>query len=412
MQTRERLILFVTAFAAVFGLVTIGAPVFAAGTEQVLLSFGTGSGANPSDSLIFDPAGNLYGTTVNGGSCCGNVFQLTRGPGGQWTPKVLYNFCAVSGCPDGALPTAGLIFDAVGNLYGTTEAGGAYSYGTVFKLAPGAGGTWTETVLHSFNGTDGLYPEASVIFDPAGKLYGTTNEGGVYSGGTVFQLRPGGGGQWIENVLHSFNPAAEDGFYPYANLIFDAAGNLYGTTEEGGAYHAGTIVQLARGAHGTWTEKVLHSFNGADGYSLRGGLIFDAAGNLYGTAYSGGAYAFGTVFEFSPRAGGKWTEKILHSFSSADGQGPVGGLVVNAAGKLYGATAEGGDSRAGTVFQLTPGARGKWTESVLYSFNGADGYGPHAGLTFDTAGNLYGTTYQGGARDYGTVCLRSRPSGV
>ncbi len=401
---------------------------WAAAQERVLLNFNGQDGRLPQAGLIFDAAGNLYGTTEGGGTgsnCgafgCGTVFELTPAAGGGWTETVLYSF---GGSPDGADPLAGLIFDAAGNLYGTTGAGGTYDYGTVFELTPAAGGGWTETVLHNFNYnvTDGYYPYAGLIFDAAGNLYGTTSQGGTYGygWGTVFELTPAAGGGWTEKVLHSFpDYNGTDGTSPYAGLIFDAAGNLYGTTSQGGTYiFRGTVFELTPAAGGGWTETVLHSFgNGADADSPQAGLIFDAAGNLYGTTVEGGTgsnciFGCGTVFELTPAAGGGWTEKVLYSFNAngTDGYYPYAGLIFDAAGNLYGTTRYGGTSSGcapygcGTVFELTPAAGGTWTETVLHNFgNGTDGATPLAGLIFDAAGNLYGTTSSGGTYGYGTV---------
>ncbi|MFI5115931.1 MAG: choice-of-anchor tandem repeat GloVer-containing protein, partial [Terriglobales bacterium] len=272
---------------------------------------------------------------------------LVTGIGAAAQEKVLYTFQGGTG--DGAFPQAGLIFDTAGNLYGTTSLGGAYGFGTVFELTPTAGGTWTEKVLYSFknDGTDGSNPKAGVIFDAAGNLYGTTSLGGagVCQGagcGTVFELTPAAGGTWTEKVLHSFG-GATDGVIPEAGLIFDAAGNLYGTTGYGGPYNWGTVFELTPAAGGTWTENVLYSFQGgADGAGPAAGLVFDAAGNLYGTTEVGGAgvcqgNGCGTVFELTPAAGGTWTENVLYRFQSgADGANPYDALIFDAAGNLYG----------------------------------------------------------------------------
>src|SRR5271167_2273777 len=381
--------------------------------EQVLHSFNGGDGYWPFAGLIFDAAGNLYGTTYVGGAYGeGTVFELTPAAGGGWTERVLYSFCSQRSCTDGETPGAGLIFDAAGNLYGTTSGGGTGTYfGTVFELTPTAGGGWMEQVLHSFNGGDGYWPFAGLIFDAAGNLYGTTYVGGAYGEGTVFELTPAAGGGWTERVLYSFcsQRSCTDGETPGAGLIFDAAGNLYGTTSGGGTgTYFGTVFELTPTAGGGWMEQVLHSFNGGDGYWPFAGLIFDAAGNLYGTTYVGGAYGEGTVFELTPAAGGGWTERVLYSFCSqrscTDGETPGAGLIFDAAGNLYGTTSGGGTGTYfGTVFELTPTAGGGWMEQVLHSFNGGDGYWPFAGLIFDAAGNLYGTTYVGGAYGEGTV---------
>src|ERR1035441_332430 len=230
-------------------LAIIAATLFVTSTwataqEKVLHNFNNNGtdGTNPRAGLIFDAAGNLYGTTENGGTNgVGTVFELTPTAGGGWTETVLYSFCSQANCTDGYQPWAGLIFDAAGNLYGTTVYGGTAdttcSYcGTVFELTPNGSGGWTETVLHSFgDGTDGFYPSAGLIFDAAGNLYGTTAMGGTYDypwDGTVFELTPAAGGGWTEKVLYSFG-GGTDGYWPEAGLIFDAAGNLYGTTYSG-----------------------------------------------------------------------------------------------------------------------------------------------------------------------------------
>ena len=401
MQRKRRLILFVTALAVVCEFLAIAGPLFAASKEKVLYSFNGADGAEPSSGLIFDAKGNLYGTTAENGYGSGNVFKLTPGSGGTWTETVLHNFER----DDGYYPVAGLALDEDGNLYGTTVYGGVYGSGTVFQLA---NGTWTETVLHSFGqGTDGNTPYAGLTLDAHGNLYGTTTAGGAYNLGTVFEITPGNG-TWTEKVLHSFRGNRKDGVEPWAGLIFDSDGNLYGTTTVGGAHNLGTVFEVTPGSSGTWTEKVLHSFNGHDGEAPYAGLIFDASRNLYGTTEWGGALGRGTVFQLMPGSDGTWTEKVLHSFNGHDGGLPVAGLIFDAAGNLYGTTYAGGATSHGTVFHLTPGTNGAWTEKVLHSFkeNGKDGYWPLAYLIFDAAGNLYGTTNVGGAGKYslyGTV---------
>ena len=278
--------------------------------------------------------------------------------GGAWTEKVLHNFNHNG--TDGYWPIASPILDAAGNLYGTTFQGGAYDLGTVFELTP-TGGGWTETVLHTFSGyTDGGSPWAGLVFDTAGNLYGTTPYGGDYYAGTVFELTPTAGGGWTKQVLHSFSPDCTDGYEPYAGLIFDTAGNLYGTTSAGGTYscngsQGGTVFELTPTEGGGWTETVLHSFNsnGTDGIIPYASLVFDTAGNLYGTTVSGGTYNYGTVFKLSPGEGG-WTETVLHTFNGTDGAAPYAGLIRDAAGNLYGTTFLGGAYGGGTVFELTP----------------------------------------------------------
>jgi uncharacterized repeat protein (TIGR03803 family) len=419
MQIKRSLISSVTAFTLVLGILIIAAPGFAATREKVLHSFSSGGtdGITPHGGLIIDVTGNLYGVTYAGGDYnYGTVFQLTPGTKSTWTETVLYSFNYNN--TDGVYPTSSLVFDAAGNLYGTTWAGGTDNTcsggcGTVFELSPGTNGEWNETVLYSYqnNGTDGNRSLASVVLDKAGNLYGTTSQGGAYNAGTVFELTPGTNGTWRETVLYSFTNAA-DGAYPYAGLVFDKAGNLYGTTGGAGAGW-GTVFELSRGANGTWTETVLDTFNGTDGATSFASLIFDKAGNLYGTTYQGGAnntcsgsYGCGTVFELT-RSKSAWTEKVLHSFNNngTDGFNPYANLIFDKAGNLYGTTSSGGAFNTctglygcGAVFELVKGAKGNWTETVLHSFdyNGTDGFTPsEGGLVFDKAGNLYGVTYWG-----------------
>ncbi len=336
---------------------------------------------------------------------------------------VVHNFG--QGDFDGVESFAGLVQDAAGNLYGTTNQGGIQTQGTVFELSPRVGGGWSETVLHSFgNGTDGKYPYAGLIFDSAGDLYGTTANGGIHVGGScylgcgaVFELSPREGGGWTETVLHSFG-SGTDGARPYAGLLFDAAGNLYGTTYEGGIHNTcfyegltcGTVFEISPRQGGGWTETVLHSFgNGTDGANPQAGLIFDGAGNLYGTTGEGGthqSYAVGGIaFELSPREGGGWQETVLYNFcnlAAGDGCSPAAALVFDGEGNLYGTTVSGGIHFDGTAFRLSPRQGGGWTETILHSFGrSTDGIYPNAGLIFDSAGNLYGTTADGGIHSCG-----------
>jgi uncharacterized repeat protein (TIGR03803 family) len=331
-------------------------------TETVLHSFnndGTDGWYPTAGSLTFDAAGNLYGSTQYGQGY-GTVFEMSPIAGGGWTEKVVYNFRPA----DGSAPLSHLIFDATGNLYGTADFGGAYCFppgcGTVFELSPNGSGSWTATVLHNFNldGTDGAFPLSGLIFDAAGNLYGTTSGGGTHNpGGIAFELSPDGSGGWMETILHTFG-TGQDGADPYAGLTFDSAGNLYGTTNSGGVYgNYGTLFELTPNGSGSWTETVLHSFgNGTDGFGpLYGSLIFDASGNLYGTTTQGGINGGGTVFEFTPNGSGGWTETVLHSFGVLpDGDYPFAGVTFDAVGNLYGTTDLGGSNLDGTVFELSP----------------------------------------------------------
>ena len=306
----------------------------ASGAEKTLYSFTGGTdGGNPHAGLIQDTQGNLYGTTqLNGAYGGGTVFVVS--PSGA--ERVLYSFRGA----DGSAPNAGLIQDAQGNLYGTTYFGGAYGAGTVFMLSRSG----RETVLYSFTGgADGLNPMASLIGDAQGNLYGTTLSGGAYGAGTVFRVSPKGS----EKVLYSFSGGL-DGERPAASLIQDAQGNLYGTTLWGGQYNLGTVfVVTPSGA-----EQVLHSFTGGwDGGNPFASLVQDAQGYLYGTTKYGGAYGCGTVFIVDLSGG----EKVLYSFKGGtDGAYPYGGLVQDAQGNFYGTTLDGGAYGWGTVFMLQP----------------------------------------------------------
>ncbi len=354
----------------------------AADKEQVLYSFcsqaGCADGQYPDAGLIMDASGNLYGTTRNGGNAsdAGTVFELTFN-NGQWTESVLYSFCAQPNCADGYNPNAGLIMDASGNLYGTTTGGGGGSLGTVFKLTPNATKTaWTYTGLYSFcaqtNCTDGSYPFACLTMDAAGNLYGVTTYGGRYSA-------------------------------------------LFCPQEPVGYAGCGTVFKLTPKSTPPWTETVLYRFcaqpSCSDGITPAG-LILDASGTLYGTTTAGGNGS-GTVFELTPNAAKTaWTHKVLYTFCAqpycSDGAGPDAGLIMDKSGNLYGTTYYGGSSSgrgnglSGKVFELTPNAgKTAWTYNVLYNFcsqsNCADGDGPDGGLIMDTSGNLYGTTLRGGS---------------
>jgi uncharacterized repeat protein (TIGR03803 family) len=407
--------LFLAAFGLLCGLLTIAAPGFAASKEKVLYSFCAAQlcpdGESPMASLVFDAAGNLYGTADYGGNSncirgCGTVFELTLGGNGKWKQKVLHRF--EDNGKDGYYPAAGLIFDAAGNLYGTTAEGGVYQAGTVFELMPEKGGKWKEKILHNFgNSADGSEPLGSVVLDAAGYLYGTTFYGGAYGDGTVFKLAQDKSGHWTENVLHNFDWNGEDGFSSRASVILDNSGNLYGTTVLGGTGGNGTVFEMTRGKNGSWAEKVLYSFTGGtDGSLANAGLVFDAAGSLYSTTVAGGSNGIGNVFKLTRNAKGNWTLTTLYSFENADGAFPEGGVIFDATGNLYGTTFYGGAYNDGTVFKLAPDKNDRWTEKVLHDFNanGVDGYEPYGGLIMDAAGNLYGTTSMGGDYNSGTVC--------
>jgi uncharacterized repeat protein (TIGR03803 family) len=389
--------------------------------EQVLYTFQGGSdGVDPIGNLVFDSAGNLYGVTAGGGtgapnSGYGTVYELSPNGSGGWTKTTLYNF---QGGSDGTGPSAGLIFDGAGNLYGTTTLGGGGNpsictegCGTVFKLSPNGSGGWSETVLYSFQGgtADGLQP-AGLNFDKSGNLYGVTTYGGIgcpnVGCGMVYELSPGGSG-WTEKVLYQFQ-GKSDGNFPQPLLTWDDSGNLYGSTL---GFLAGTVFELSPGSGG-WSETTLYAASSiSGGYGFNGGLIFDRSGNLWGTTYFGGPSeacgnnGCGVVFELSPNGQGSWTETVaFNSPVIGDGAAAQAGLVLDQSGNFYGTTTEGGGNTCngqgcgnGVVFELSPAGNGTSTQTVLYTFQrGSDGGYPNSGLILDQAGHLYGVTALGG----------------
>ncbi len=318
-------------------------------------------------------------------------------PAQAQTFSVLHNF---SGGNDGGGPLAGFVVDAaVQNAYGTTNAGGKYEQGVVFRFSQHG-----ETVLHQFTGgADGGNPQASLIMDAAGNLYGTTNAGGSHGFGVVYKLTSKG-----ETVLYNF-AGGTDGANPQARLVMDASGNLYGTTAAGGAYSLGTAFEIS----GT-SETVLHSFGqGTDGAVPVSGLTLDASGNLYGTASVGGAGGYGTVFQLT-NSGSGWSEITLHDFAlGSDGGTPYGGLVMDKSGNLFGTSTQGGeaDGGGGAIFELSL-ANGSWTFSTVYDLDGWGISGTFRDLLLDAAGNIYGTTHCDGANDAGTVYKLTPSNGV
>ena len=363
-----------------------------------------------------NPTGNCVNTQG-----CGNIFKLYKTSAGGWAVAQLHKFAG--GTKDGASPQGGLAFDSAGNLYGTTYLGGLYGQGTAFKLAPTSSGGWTYSVIYHFGATfaGGENPQAAFVVDALGNLYGSTISGGATSGicfpggcGVAFELSLGSSGTWTESVIHTF--AGTDGSWPRAAMIFDTAGNLYGTTQYGGNTSAcvgggcGAVFELSPNGSGGWNTTVLYSFAGKTDGSLPfySSVIFDAAGNLYGTTAGGGHNSqcnggCGVVFKLSPNNNGSWSESTIHSFTGANGAPdfgggwPESGLTADAAGNMYGATYLGGKGQ-GVVFKLSPNSTGGWTSTVTHAFTGgtAGGYPYHTGLTLSGDGNLYGMTIGGG----------------
>ena len=327
--------------------------------ETVLHTFhgGRQDGANPEHELAIDAAGNIYGTTISGGGGLGVLFQLTPSAAG-WTETLLHKFGAVNG--SGETPSSGVIIDKQGNLYGETAGGGNSGNGTIYELKHTSAG-WKYTLLYSFaGGNDGTYPSSGLTFDAQEDLYGTTMSGGGAAGiGTVFELARGSNGTWTESVLHGFQDTA-DGINPEAPLIFDSLGNLYGTTVYGGdtscagGFGCGEVFELSPSGNGTWTKTTIHAFTDTpDGHAPLAGLTFDKAGNLFGTTANGGSTGTGALFELSPGSGG-WTESVVYSFTNGnDGGFPSIPVIVGAKGNILGTASSGGQFTQGVVFSIS-----------------------------------------------------------
>jgi uncharacterized repeat protein (TIGR03803 family) len=406
---------------SVFSLLT-ATDTWATDTETVLYTLGSGvSGRSARTALIQDSAGNLYGTTPEGGiagapcnSSCGVVFELSPASGGGWTYTNLYSF---TGASDGSSPFSALVFDVAGNLYGTTLQGGRVNSncllgcGTVYELSPASGGGWTFSTIYSFQGgRDGATPLAALIFDSAGKLYGTAIMGGLYGSGIVFRLSHSAGGTWNKSVLYSFK-GGDDGAGPLG-IVSDASGNLFGVAPAGGATFEGTVYELSPSTSGNgWKFRLVHTFKGAangDGESPYGTLILGKAGDLYGTTFLGGdatclsGSGCGTVFALKPTSKG-WSESVLHAFSNGDGFGPDAELVADGKGDFYGTTTSGGGQGWGTIFEESYTSSG-WVFVSLYSFQaGNGGTFASSGLIVGADGNLYGTTESGGTYNWGVI---------
>lgn len=462
-------------------------------TEAVLYTFqGNPDGASPTNGLVRDDTGVIYGMTSSGGTNgAGIVYALTPPTNGAtaWSETILYNF---AGSPDGSFPNGGLARDGNGILYGVTFGGGTSGWGAVFSLTPPASGqtAWSETVLYSFSGgADGGSPdntpvlgsdgtvygtnnfnslgygtvfaltppapgqsawtEATLVnFDwtngaspigltlnPGGALIGTTHDGGTQEGdgGIVFKLTPPkeSASAWGYNILYRFPYTRNDAQYPNGALLRETDGTLFGGTSSGGTHNHGAVFKLSPPAAGetAWHETVIHSFNGANGAEAIGPLLEGKNRVLYGVTTAGGPFGtsiggYGTVYMLTPPTGGNgpWMEKILYGFTgvaNADGAFPQGSLIADASGALYGTTSQGGIATStdqegnGTVYKLTPpvNGQGAWTTTIIYRFTGSpDGSQPHATLLLGKNGELYGTTYTGGAAGEGTIFELTPPA--
>ena len=378
-----------------------------ASNVRVVYSFGGGDGEYFDTELVMDKSGNLYGTSVQGGNFqSGNVFQLKPTRNG-WTLTVLYSF---TGGLDGGQPYKGVTLDSRGNLYGTTVTGGTGGCeggcGVVYKLTH-AHGSWSQSVIYSFTGgSDGSGPGSPVVFDKQGNLFGATPVGGANGLGTIYQLKPKKDGTWKLAVVHTFTGGNDGAGGSAGRLLFDIVGNIYGVATSGGAHGSGTAFELSSVQHGKWKLKTLYAFKGQpDAGFPYGGLIFDSAGNLYGTTYYDGKNDIGAIYELS-QVGGKWKERVLHSFAGgSDGKQSISTMVSDGAGNLYGTTIEGGSGcDCGTIFKLAAGAKGTGKYSVVYRFKGApDGSYLYAGMVPDATGSFYGITLQGGSANIGAI---------
>lgn len=383
-------------------------------TFSTLYTFTGGSDVGePFLKLVEDGKGNFYGTT-RGTQDIGSVFELSPASGGGWTLATLYTFL---GGVDGSYPAGSLVVDTRGHLWGTTDFGGSGTCGggcgTVFELTKDGSSVWHKRTIYQFQGGhDGANPVAGVVFDGSGNLYGTTafgggicSEQGPQGCGTVFQLTPLGGG-WTETILHRFNKAG-DMTVPQSGLIFDPFGNFFGTAVSGGPFDCGGVFEFSPSG-ATWVGRPLHYFScGSDGAFPASTLVFGQHAWLYGTTGGGGTAGLGTAFLVRLGPGGTWVLQTIHNFTGPDGSNPALGLTFDQSGALYGSTSVGGDTTdcvlgCGVTYKLAIQFNGSFAYSVVHTFDGADGQNPGP-VTIDSAGNLFGTTGNGGADAMGTI---------
>jgi uncharacterized repeat protein (TIGR03803 family) len=402
---RSGLVLTILSLAAL-SLASTGTA--SAQTLTTLAGFNGTDGANPYAGLIADPSGDLFGATVYGGaSGYGAMFELPKTSSGYAsTPTILVSLNGTNGAITTGTLEATLVADAFGNLLGTTYAGGTSGEGTVFEIVKTSTGyASTPTTLVNFNGTNGANPFAGLIADANGDLFGTTYQGGASGDGTVFEIaKTSTGYASTATTLVSFN--VTNGANPVGGLMADAGGDLLGTTQLGGASNDGTVFEIAKTSTGyASTAATLVSFSGANGANPYAGLVADANGDLFGTTNAGGASNEGTVFEIAKTSSGyAGTATTLVSFNGENGANPFAGLIVDGHGNLFGTNNAGGPSDYGTVFEVAKTSSGYAnTPTVLVNFDGANGANPQAGLVADVNGNLFGTTYNGGASGVGTV---------
>lgn len=391
---------------AACGLALLPCASFAGGERELYGFQGEGDGATPYAVPIMDTKGNLYGTTIYGGAYGYGIVYKLSSRGKSWTETVLHSFAGES---DGAYAYGGVVVDGHGNLYGGTRDGGANcsgACGVVYELSPVKNGGWREKILYNFTGTQNSEggPLGSLTLDAKGNLYGTTVGGGACGYGDEFELIHTRS-KWRYMGIKYF--CGNDGQAPaYGQLVFDPAGNLYGTTGFGGPGGLGVVFELTPQPHGKWAFAQLTDFSNAEGGVADGGLMRDAQGNLYGALGDGGPLGLGSLYELSPAGGGQWNLSTPYTFaSSADAELPFQNPVFDNNGNLFGTTYSGGQTPycqgCGVIYELVPQVGGGWSESVVYDFgsteNGADGYQPVAGLVADGKGNYYGTTTKGGS---------------
>lgn len=409
-------------FALAFTMFTLS-PLSFGQSETTLFTFPDGTTTTNPYTLISDGHGNFFGTAIGGN---GSVFEVSPAVGGGWTVTTIYAFPGATGP---YYPEA-LVMDPAGNLFGANNGGSlANVYGEIYKLSPNGQGGWTYSTIYQFHGSDGIFPQGSLLLDSAGNLYGTTNEGGQCTAnskgcGLVYELSLQSDGKWKEKILYHFGAFSGDGQYPLAGLVFDSKGNLYGTTAGGGLpgcpnsnSYCGTVFELI--TNGTlWKEKILFRFHLTNGQEPKATPAFDTAGNLYGTTAGGGANLYGLVYQLTPTPKGEWTLHIVHDFSQwQTGAFPEAGVTFDAAGNIYVPTQDGGvngppcstngtAAGCGTVWKFTPTSSGTWDSKLLYVFTGgADGRQLNdQSLVLDGQGNIFGVALYGGdANSDGTI---------
>jgi hypothetical protein len=399
------------AAVAALGLALLGfAPAASAGAEKVLYAFGNAEGAGAGAGLVSDALGNLYGATSFTGDGFGLIYRLTPTGKAKWTYSVIYTF---TGGPDGAFPESSLTFDSAGNLYGATVGGGPLnqmSRGVVFELSPGQGGQWTFAKSYDFTGgADGYGPTAGVVIDAAGNLYGATKEGAL-GYGAIFKLTPSGDG-WQETTIHEFTYDNGDGGYPSYNLALDRKNNLFGNVQDGGTHGLGYVFEFQSTKKGGWKETIIHNYGDGDGGGQSyAGVVLDKNGNIY---TSTDTYDYvnhvspGAIVELSKSSG--WSVTTLHQFTGGTDGGMPTALLLDKQGNLYGDLQSGGANADGGIYKLTPSTNGgptTWTESDLVDFPGGDaGCEPIGGPVLDEpiSGRLYGVTALCGANFNGVV---------